>query len=1044
MTGIYLSRVSIQDFRTFGAFDITIPAVPGLTILTGTNGLGKSNFFDAIEWGLTGKVRRFQQYAEKKKVLEEKYLTRAGAVPGSHQVKLAFTDQIEFERGLGFATPQSQIIAQLARQDKKKIQDLETYLALTHFLGQASDQRFTSRDEKDQWKALRGPSGIDQLESVREKIKHRSITIAFTRRNQDEQAAILAIEQKIAQWEGWEIRLARLNQAMRATGTLTSEEVQARIRSLELGLADTFQTPKPAIEGATTAQRLAQLGSQVRVAHSKVNERIAELDSFSNLVDSFATATLNADLQHPVLVRSRNEVESARTFATELSAKVNTAIANFETQSSAMRGVEKDINILESIRLDLTKRTDIAAQTVLLEADQIRLSEAVVLRRGALLEAEAEMQKHSDTAGAVATLKSNADRARMLVLSLDKLHELDRVVARDTGELASAEETANNAKAAHESAIQERGALDDAINKAAIAYADSERQVTAISAAVATIASHITHDDTDCPVCSTPFEAGHLKLLAEKAARAESDTLARIAVEIANMRNRLSPMNSRIEELNEIANRPTQLKRNLKVNQEFASRARAALAAELGLELTADLNSVVAARQLRTLDELSIAVAKQDELAGPAAGAAERRRALMDEIDTNVAQQTQLNANLSQLRAEEKACSERIAARGMASWSIEAINTRLLEQRSTLEVARVQLHKLNEELSSLRSALDSASQILSAAERTLVESEIARLNAREQLTQLESRWTHASLDGSPSRDGLEKALSAVRAEAAELRNMQTVLDELAINNQELLVKVELDEVTASMKGAAGENAFANSERYIENLKAQLAAAAASAQATFDAQRAVNNFARTLKSNVEEYSAQVLAPLNGVIAEFNEAMLSTPGQSIQFSTTHRVDTTTFGMSLQNRARLPLGQASAGSLAPQLTLSEGQLAANGFSILCAASTSYQWSRWRALLLDDPLQHNDIIHTSAFIDVMRNLVEFNGYQLIMSTHDKAESDFIARKFDAAGLPCTRISLTGPSGKGVLFDDPIYNSAAETAIVGADAQLTPTAEIR
>ena len=109
-----------------------------------------------------------------------------------------------------------------------------------------------------------------------------------------------------------------------------------------------------------------------------------------------------------------------------------------------------------------------------------------------------------------------------------------------------------------------------------------------------------------------------------------------------------------------------------------------------------------------------------------------------------------------------------------------------------------------------------------------------------------------------------------------------------------------------------------------------------------------------------------------------------------------------------------------------LSEGQLAANGFSILCAASIAYKWSNWRALLLDDPLQHNDIIHAAAFADVMRNLVEFEGYQLLMSSHDRAEGEFLFRKFDAAGLPCTMVTLTAPSREGVLSEPPRHNSAA------------------
>jgi ABC-type nitrate/sulfonate/bicarbonate transport system ATPase subunit len=116
-----------------------------------------------------------------------------------------------------------------------------------------------------------------------------------------------------------------------------------------------------------------------------------------------------------------------------------------------------------------------------------------------------------------------------------------------------------------------------------------------------------------------------------------------------------------------------------------------------------------------------------------------------------------------------------------------------------------------------------------------------------------------------------------------------------------------------------------------------------------------------------------------------------------------------------------------LPPQLVLSEGQLAANGFSILCAASVAYPWSRWKALLLDDPLQHNDIIHAAAFVDLMRNLVERKGYQLLMSSHERSEAEFISRKFDSAGIPCSVLELTAPSRTGVNYMPVRYNEAAK-----------------
>ncbi|MYM83356.1 AAA family ATPase [Duganella sp. FT50W] len=1034
MSEIFLSGVSIKDFRTFGDFDISIPAGPGLTIVTGANGLGKSNFFDAIEWGLTGNARRFQQYAEKKKVSEDEYLTRAGAPSGAHKVKLTFTDQIDIERGLGLATSQEEIISYLARHGKKKIQDLATYLALTHFLGQASAQRFTSRDEKDQWRTLRGPSGIEQLESVRERIKHRSITLAFTRRNQDEQKAIDDIRNKLAQWENWQVRLSRLKQSLNAAGTLTSEQMEERIATLELEIAGALSEGPKEIQGASIAQRLAQLGSKIRTAISRLHERTDQLDGLSSLVDLFANAKLNADPEHPVLVRARNDVASANVVVRELSERVNAAVSNCDAQSTAMRDVEQHINMLESTRLDITKRDDVAAQIVSLDAQQVHFSEVVLQRRTVLVEAEAEVQKHHDAASTAAALRAEVDRASALAVSHSKLLELDDAVVRALAASASALEAANTAKPALESALKERGVLAEAIDKATVAYADSEAHTTAINAAVAMIASHIAHDDTDCPVCSTPFEVGQLKLLADKAARAESETLARISSEIASLRSKSAQLNSKIEELSGIVNRSSELDVSLKAGQDAASRARLELATELTLDVTADLSAAITSRQQRAVEGLSIAIAQLEALAGSAASASERRRALIEDIENQVARQSQLNAGLNQLRAEEKACSERIVARGMASWTIDAINDRLPEQRSTLEAARIQLGKLNDELLASRSALDNAGQILSVAERALAESDLARKSAQEQLAQLEQRWERAGLDGLPSRVALDGALSATQSETADLRNKQEGLDVLTTSNQLHLMQTELEEVIASMKAEGGEDAIINSELHKVKLESQLKAATEAAEATIEAQRAVNGYARTLKSNVEEYSAQVLAPLNGVISEFNEAMLSTPGQSIQFSTTHRVDTTTFGMSLRRRANLVAGHSTAGSTAPQLTLSEGQLAANGFSILCAASTSYKWSRWRALLLDDPLQHNDIIHTSAFIDVMRNLVELNGYQLIMSTHDKAEGEFIARKFDAAGLPCTRISLTGPSSKGVQFEKPIYNLPAQAIIGRAD----------
>ena len=96
----------------------------------------------------------------------------------------------------------------------------------------------------------------------------------------------------------------------------------------------------------------------------------------------------------------------------------------------------------------------------------------------------------------------------------------------------------------------------------------------------------------------------------------------------------------------------------------------------------------------------------------------------------------------------------------------------------------------------------------------------------------------------------------------------------------------------------------------------------------------------------------------------------------------------------------------------------MAALAVSMLCGASLTYPWSRWRALVFDDPLQHNDAIHASAFADLIANLVQAKDYQVLLSTHDLGQAEFLRRKFDSRGLPCAVLNLLGLGEAGVEWE--------------------------
>jgi len=92
-------------------------------------------------------------------------------------------------------------------------------------------------------------------------------------------------------------------------------------------------------------------------------------------------------------------------------------------------------------------------------------------------------------------------------------------------------------------------------------------------------------------------------------------------------------------------------------------------------------------------------------------------------------------------------------------------------------------------------------------------------------------------------------------------------------------------------------------------------------------------------------------------------------------------------------------------------------NGVARLLSMSTAYRWSRWPALLLDDPLQHHDQIHAAAFIEVLRHLVRDRKYQVILSIQDEDLADSLRRKMEVVGIECVTCRYRGLGPTGVLY---------------------------
>jgi chromosome segregation protein len=127
-----------------------------------------------------------------------------------------------------------------------------------------------------------------------------------------------------------------------------------------------------------------------------------------------------------------------------------------------------------------------------------------------------------------------------------------------------------------------------------------------------------------------------------------------------------------------------------------------------------------------------------------------------------------------------------------------------------------------------------------------------------------------------------------------------------------------------------------------------------------------------------------------------------------------------------------------LNPQFIFSSGQRRATGLAFLLSVNLSLAWSRWRSILLDDPVQHIDDFRSVQLAEVMAQL-SAGGRQIICAVEDAALADLLCRRLpiDAEGQ-AKRVTL-GPDPDGALtkLRDEDLAPLPQHALVSAPQRL-------
>jgi chromosome segregation protein len=250
-----------------------------------------------------------------------------------------------------------------------------------------------------------------------------------------------------------------------------------------------------------------------------------------------------------------------------------------------------------------------------------------------------------------------------------------------------------------------------------------------------------------------------------------------------------------------------------------------------------------------------------------------------------------------------------------------------------------------------------------------------QLEAQASILDFEQRCAEANLKG-PEEGEISKELSERTSILAELR----ILEAMSVSS--LLAKAIDNEQTARARISRVE---------LRVGRARLAESRA---------KAIHDAARRAAAETLDRRLDRVLPL---MAELYKRMRPHPiWQDIEYSI--RGDVRRF-------LKLQVGN----QINPQFVFSSGQRRATGLAFLLSLNLSIAWSRWKSILLDDPVQHVDDYRTVNLAEVLSHLCA-GGRQIICAVEDSALADLMCRRLPKSGQHFgKRISL-GTEWDGAL----------------------------
>jgi len=516
--------------------------------------------------------------------------------------------------------------------------------------------------------------------------------------------------------------------------------------------------------------------------------------------------------------------------------------------------------------------------------------------------------------------------------------------------------------------------------------------------AVSMVAIHLTADRQDCPVCGVHHGAEELRQRVHESLSAIDPLLGAAERELQDAAEGLKRSEALVSDT----------RAALQLARTALSRAegqRAALAAE---------TDAIRANRLVAAD--TVASARQ-AIGDRAAQLSTAQRALSDElsaapIPVPLDEFSQAKAALdvasqrlegARLAAAEARVQLDHATRVYASARSGAEASASLQELSTAQL------DIDRDLAALQAAYNSDSETLlrqqgqlSELESRAVEIEQQVAHAQSRLASIQTSWKQLSLPGEPSAEvavAVEAQLTSER-EVLERQSTQVEAIETEIVRWQ---KAEQNRLAESMlerrRGGTSES------EVTAQLSKRVDDGMASVGHLAQMSRALEALSGRLSTEIGNIHDHVVA-----VVPLWRSLLKRIVRDQRFAQT---DLDFYSHYKKEHASVLVPLHGTSVPVPSIA-SEAQMTDLQLTFLLSMAVRHHWCSWRALLLDDPTQHHDLVHAASVFDVLRDYIVDQGFQIVVATHDALQARFLMRKLQNDGIPSRLWTLT-PTAKGV-----------------------------